>query len=61
VKSIDAIMKALYSIPAGNPGQPRDWDRYRSLFTPDARMIPARGNPEGGAMAMYVTIGTTSA
>lgn len=56
VSSIDAIMKALYSIPGGDKGQPRDWDRYRSLFTPDARLIPARGNPEGGAMAMYVTI-----
>lgn len=56
VNSIDAIMAALYSIPAGDPGQPRDWDRYRSLFSPDARMIPARGNPQGGAMAMFVTI-----
>lgn len=56
VSSIDAIMKALYKVPAGNPGEARDWDRYRSLFTPDARLIPARGNPEGGAMAMYVTI-----
>lgn len=56
VNSIDAILAALYKIPAGNPGEARDWDRYRSLFTPDARLIPARGNPEGGAMAMYVTI-----
>ncbi len=36
VSSIDAIVGALYSVPAGNPGQPRDWDRYRSLFSPDA-------------------------
>lgn len=56
VASIDAIMAAFYALPAGNPGQPRDWDRYRSLFTPDARLIPARGDPKGGAMAMYVTI-----
>lgn len=56
VSSIDAIMAALYAIPAGNPGEARDWDRYRSLFSPDARMIPARGDPKGGAMAMFVTI-----
>ncbi len=55
VASIDAILSAFYSIPAGEPGQARDWDRYRSLFTPDARLIPARGDPKGGAMAMYVT------
>ena len=56
VNSIDAIMKAFYEIPAGEKGQARDWERYCSLFTPDARMIPARGNPNGGAMAMYVNI-----
>lgn len=56
VNSVDAIMAALYSIPKGEPGQPRDWDRYRSLFSPDARLIPARATPDGGAMAMYVTI-----
>jgi len=56
VSSIDAIMNALYSVPAGDAGQARDWDRYRSLFTPDARLIPARADQKGGAMAMYVTI-----
>jgi hypothetical protein len=56
VASVDAILAAFYKIPAGNKGEPRDWDRYRSLFSPDARLIPARGTPEGGAMAMFVTI-----
>jgi len=56
VSSVDAILKAFYAIPAGNPGEPRDWDRYRSLFSPDARLIPARGDAKGGAMAMFVTI-----
>ncbi|MDX2119295.1 MAG: nuclear transport factor 2 family protein [Planctomycetota bacterium] len=56
VSSIDGLLKAFYSVAGGEPGQARDWDRYRSLFTPDARLIPARGNPNGGAMAMYVTI-----
>jgi hypothetical protein len=56
VGSVEAIMAAFYTVPAGNPGEPRDWDRYRSLFTPDARMIPARADQKGGAMAMYVTI-----
>lgn len=56
VASVEAIMGALYAIPAGNPGEARDWDRYRSLFSPDARLIPARGDGKGGAMAMYVTI-----
>lgn len=57
VNSIDAIIKAFYTVPAGEKGEPRDWDRYASLFSPDARMIPARGDDKGGAMAMFVTIG----
>lgn len=56
VKSIDAILAAFYKIPAGNPGEARDWERYMSLFTPDARMVPARSDDRGGAMAMYVPI-----
>lgn len=55
VASVDAIVAAFYAVPGGDPGQARDWDRYRSLFSPDARLIPARGNPQGGAMAMFVT------
>lgn len=56
VSSVDAILAAFYSVPAGEPGQARDWDRYRSLFSPDARLIPARADAKGGAMAMFVTI-----
>ena len=57
VKSIDAILAAMYQATGGNPGQPRQWDRYRSLFTPDARLIAARPGAEGGAGAMFLTVG----
>ncbi|MFO0956986.1 MAG: hypothetical protein U0800_05900 [Isosphaeraceae bacterium] len=42
VESIDAILKALYEVISGPKGQARDWDRFRSLFAPDARLIPCR-------------------
>lgn len=42
VNSIDAIVASLYSVISGPKGQPRDWDRMRSLFIPDGRLIPAR-------------------
>jgi hypothetical protein len=42
VNSIDAIMAAVYNVISGPKGQPRDWDRMRSLFLPSARLIPAR-------------------
>jgi hypothetical protein len=40
VKSLDAILRALYDVISGPKGQARDWDRMRSLFIPDARLIP---------------------
>ena len=42
VNSVNAILTALYSVISGPKGQPRDWDRMRSLFLPSARLIPAR-------------------
>jgi hypothetical protein len=56
VASVDAIMAAMYASTAGAPGQKRDWDRYRSLFVPDARLIAARPGPEGAATAMYLNV-----
>src|ERR1700751_2167706 len=41
VKSPEAILGAVYSVISGGKGQARDWDRMRSLFVPDARLIPA--------------------
>jgi hypothetical protein len=51
VESIDAIIKAAYDVISGPAGKERDWDRERSLFWPDARLIPtsrAAGAVAGG-------------
>jgi hypothetical protein len=45
VSSPEAILNAVYSVISGAKGQPRDWDRMRSLFVPDARLIPAITTP----------------
>jgi len=45
VHSVEAILASLYSCISGGKGQPRDWDRMRSLFTPDAALIPTRIDP----------------
>lgn len=39
VASIDAILDAVYESISG-PAGPRDWNRFRSLFLPGARLIP---------------------
>lgn len=40
VQSIDAILAATYDVISGPAGKKRDWDRFRSLFYPGARLIP---------------------
>jgi hypothetical protein len=47
VASVDAILASLYDVISGPAGQPRDWNRFRSLFVPDARLIPTRHNKTG--------------
>lgn len=48
VSTIDGIMKAVYEVISGPAGQKRDWDRFRTLFHRDARMIPSGRNPNTG-------------
>ncbi|PTL85888.1 hypothetical protein [Vitiosangium sp. GDMCC 1.1324] len=45
----EAIVAALYDVISGPKGQARDWDRFRSLFAPGARMIPS-GKRKGGTI-----------
>jgi hypothetical protein len=47
VESIDAIVKALYDVISGPPGQPRNWDRFRSLFIPQAQLVMASESKDG--------------
>src|SRR5207248_535793 len=49
VSSADAIVAALYDVISGPAGQKRNWDRFRSLFVPGARLMPSRTKPDGGA------------
>jgi hypothetical protein len=47
VESIDAIIGALYDVISGPVGQPRDFDRMRSLFIAGGRLIPTGQNQAG--------------
>ncbi|PIO47966.1 MAG: hypothetical protein CMR00_07655 [[Chlorobium] sp. 445] len=40
VVSLDAILAALYDVISGDASKPRDWDRFRLLFAPGARLMP---------------------
>ena len=45
-RTIDALVAALYDTLSGPAGD-RDWDRFRSLFLPGARLIRADHGVEG--------------
>ena len=49
--TIDSIIKATYDSISGKTGEKRDWNRFRSLFHPDARLIPSGKNPQTGIVA----------
>lgn len=50
VQNIEAIVASLYDVISGPAGKARDWDRFRSLFVPDARLMPVRpARPEPGS------------
>ncbi len=47
VASVDAIIAALYDVISGPAGEKRDWDRMKSLFIPEGRLIPSYKQPDG--------------
>jgi len=57
VASTDAITAALYESISGPAGEERDWDRFRSLFLPEAKLIPSfigQGNTKVEALVWSV-------
>jgi len=56
VGSLDAIMRAVYDVISGPAGQKRDWNRMRSLFTSNARLMPKGGRGlMSGSVEDYIT------
>jgi hypothetical protein len=56
VKSIDSIVAALYDVISGPAGQKRDWNRFRSLFWPGARLMPLGKQPDKPGQVRMLTV-----
>lgn len=56
VATPEAIVTALYDVISGDAGVARDWDRFRSLFHPTARLMPS-GVRDGAGVARSITPG----
>ena len=55
VATIDSIIAALYVVISAPAGM-RNWDRFRSLFVPGARLIPTRARQTGEVGARVLTV-----
>jgi len=53
VASMDSVVAALYDVISGPAGKKRDWNRFRSLFIPGARLIPT-GKRQSGEISSRV-------
>lgn len=54
-RSIESTVLALYDVISGEPGSPRDWDRFKNLFKPEARLIPTRKDDQGNLTIKTMT------
>jgi len=55
VKTLDSTLETLYAVISGEKGEARDWDLFRFLFHPDAKLIPSGKNREGQVGARFMT------
>ena len=55
VQTLDSTLETLYAVISGEKGEARDWDLFRFLFHPDAKLIPSGKNKEGVIGARYMT------
>jgi hypothetical protein len=53
VESVDAIIQSLYNVISGPAGEKRNWDRMRTLFIPEGKMM-ATGKRQDGTMGKRV-------
>ncbi|WLI88461.1 hypothetical protein Q4S45_17255 [Massilia sp. R2A-15] len=56
VGSPDAILAALYDVISGPAGKPRDWNRLRSLFAPQGKLVAVGTRPDGSTPAVTLTV-----
>jgi hypothetical protein len=56
VETIDGIVAALYDVISGTAGQARDWNRMRSLFAPEGRLMAVGPRPDGSFALRTMTV-----
>ena len=55
VQTLDSTMGTLYGVISGEKGEARDWELFRFLFKPKAKLIPSGKNKAGQFGLRYMT------
>lgn len=56
VNSVDAIIASLYAVISGAASEKRNWNRMRSLFLPEAKMVATGNRPNGEIVKRVMTV-----
>jgi len=55
VQSLDATLETLYAVISGDKGEARNWELFKYIFHPDAKLIPSGKNKDGAIGARFMT------
>lgn len=55
VATLDSTIKTLYAVISGDKGVERDWDLFRYLFQPGARLMPSGKGADGNVGMRVLT------
>ncbi len=56
VETVDAIIAALYNVISGPAGEARNWNRMRSLFLPEGKLVATAVRPTGEVVKRVLTV-----
>lgn len=56
VETVNAIISSLYNVISGPAGEKRNWERMRTLFMPEAKMMATGKKPDGTMGKRVMTV-----
>jgi len=55
VTTLDSTLETLYSVISGEKGEERNWELFKFLFKPEAKLIPSGKNRQGTFGVRYLS------
>ncbi|NND61824.1 MAG: hypothetical protein HKN48_01385 [Flavobacteriaceae bacterium] len=55
VRTLDSTITTLYDVISGEKGEPRNWELFKFLFKPEAKLIPSGKRKDGTIGLRYMS------